>query len=209
MLAFTPDHYESDAALKQITFADVILLNKTDLVTKKKLEELEAYIQDVKAYARILHTRYGEVALPLILDVGLTPIDEYTSEMSEDTHEHDHHDHEHDRGHDHDHEHHHHGHHSNHLENDGFVSMSFQSDRPFNLHKFQAFLSEQLPQNVFRAKGLLWFTDSPLRHIFQLSGPRYELDADEWKTPPKNQLVLIGRHLDTSKIHSLLNECLV
>ena len=205
-LAFTPDHYESDAALKQITFADVILLNKTDLVTKEKLEELEAYIQDVKAYARILHTRYGEVALPLILDVGLTPIDKYTSEMSEDTHDHEHHDHGHD--HDHDHEH-HHGHHSNHLENDGFVSMSFQSDRPFNIHKFQAFLSEQLPQNVFRAKGLLWFTDSPLRHIFQLSGPRYELDADEWKTQPKNQLVLIGRHLDTSKIHSLLNECLV
>ncbi|NEU74621.1 GTP-binding protein [Hassallia byssoidea VB512170] len=197
--AFTPEHYESDAALKQITYADVILLNKTDIATPEKLEELEAYIQDVKGGTRILHTRYGEVALPLILDVELTPIDEYTSKVSEDTHEHHHH---------HDHEHHHH-HHSNHLENDGFVSVSFESDRSFDIHKFQTFLTEHLPQNVFRAKGLLWFSDSNLRHIFQLSGSRYQLDADEWKTQPKNQLVLIGKHLDNSKIHSLLNECLV
>ena len=196
---FTPEHYESDAALKQITYADVILLNKTDLTTPEKLEELEAYIHDVKAGARILHTRYGEVALPLILDVDLTPIDEYTSKVQEDTHEHHH---------DHDHEHHHH-HHSNHLENDGFVSVSFQSDRAFDIYKFQTFLTEHLPQNVFRAKGLLWFSDSNLRHIFQLSGPRYQLDADEWKTQPKNQLVLIGKHLDNSEVHSLLNECLV
>ena len=161
------------------------------------MEELEAYIQDVKGKARILHTRYGEVALPLILDVELTPIDEYTSKAEEDTHDHHHH---------HDHEHHHH--HSNHLENDGFVSVSFQSDRPFDVNKFQTFLADYLPENVFRAKGLLWFSDSKLRHIFQLSGPRYQLDADEWKTTPKNQLVLIGKHLDNSKIHSLLNECL-
>jgi len=202
---FTPEHYESDAALKQITYADVILLNKTDLATPEKLEELKAYIEDVKGGARILHTRYGEVALPLILDVDLTPIDKYTSKAQlEDTHEH-HHDHDHD----HDHDHHHHEHHSNHLENDGFVSVSFQSDRPFDIYKFQTFLTEHLPQNVFRAKGLLWFSDSKLRHVFQLSGPRYQLDADEWKTQPKNQLVVIGKHLDNSKIHSLLNGCLV
>ncbi|MBW4502668.1 MAG: GTP-binding protein [Scytonema hyalinum WJT4-NPBG1] len=213
--ALTPEHYESEAALKQITYADVILLNKTDLVTKQKLEELEAFIQDVKAGARILHTQYGEVALPLILDVSLTPINEYTSQLEEESHEYHHHDHhhkhehEHHHAHDHDHEHHHHEHHSHHLENDGFVSVSFQSDRPFDVHKFQTFLGEHLPQNVFRAKGLLWFSDSPLRHIFQLSGPRYQLDADEWKVPPKNQLVVIGRHLDTSKIRFLLNECLV
>jgi G3E family GTPase len=198
---FTPEHYESDSALKQITYADVILLNKTDLTTKEKLVELEAYIQDVKGKARILHTRYGQVALPLILDVDLTPIDKYTSEVEKDAHEHHHHDHEH--------HHHHHEHHSNHLENDGFVSVSFESDRAFDIYKFKTFLTEHLPQNVFRAKGLLWFNDSNLRHIFQLSGLRYELDADEWKTQPKNQLVLIGKHLDDSKIHSLLNECLV
>ena len=196
--AFDPNHYESDAAFKQITYADVILLNKTDLVDEQKLEELANYIEDIKVGARVIHTQYGEVALPLILDVDLTPVNEYISKQVEDTHHHEHHS-----------NHHHHEHHSNHLENDGFVSVSFQSDRPFNIHKFQTFLTDNLPQNIFRAKGLLWFNDSPLRHIFQLSGSRYQLDADEWKTEPKNQLVLIGRHLDCQKINFLLNECLV
>lgn len=66
-----------------------------------------------------------------------------------------------------------------------------------------------MPQEVFRAKGILWFSDSELRHIFQLSGPRYSLHADEWSTPPKNQLVFIGRKLNTSEISSHLNKCLV
>jgi G3E family GTPase len=161
------------------------------------------------------------VPLPLILGVGLTPQDDYTSHRQQDKHEHDHeHDHDHEEHnhddhqhhhkHDHDHEHHHHHeHHSHHLENDGFVSVSFQSERPFNIHKFEVFLTEGMPQEVFRAKGILWFSDSELRHIFQLSGPRYNLHADEWSTPPKNQLVFIGRKLNASEISSHLNKCLV
>ncbi|BAZ49339.1 cobalamin synthesis protein/P47K [Nostoc sp. NIES-4103] len=201
--AFSPNHFDSEAALKQITYGDIILLNKTDLITPEKLQEVEAYIHEVKYGARILHTQYGEVELPLILDVGLTPKDEYTTDNTEDTHAHEHHHH------DHDHEHHHHEHHSHHLENDGFVSISFQADRPFDVHKFENFLTEEMPQNVFRAKGILWFSDSELRHIFQLSGPRYNLHADEWRTQPKNQVVFIGRKLDHSQIYAQLNECLV
>jgi G3E family GTPase len=66
-----------------------------------------------------------------------------------------------------------------------------------------------MPNTVFRAKGILWFSDSPLRHIFQLSGPRYELDAYDWSSSPKTQLVFIGRHLDTDEIRKQLNNCLV
>lgn len=201
--AFSPNHFDSEAALKQITYGDIILLNKTDLITPEKLQEVEAYIHEVKYGARILHTQYGEVELPLILDVGLTPKDEYTTDNTEDTHAHEHHHH------DHDHEHHHHEHHSHHLENDGFVSISFQADRPFDVHKFENFLTEEMPQNVFRAKGILWFSDSELRHIFQLSGPRYNLHADEWRTQPKNQVVFIGKKLDYSQIYAQLNKCLV
>ncbi|BAB76421.1 CobW family GTP-binding protein [Anabaena sp. FACHB-709] len=209
--AFEPNHFESEAALKQLTYADIILLNKTDLATSEKIQALEDYIQTVKDSARILHTKYGEVALPLILGVGLTPKDDYTADDAEDAHEHnhEHHSHEHDHDHDH-HEHkHHHEHHSHHLDNDGFVSVSFQSDRPFDVHKFENFLTEEMPQNVFRAKGILWFSDSELRHIFQLSGPRYNLHADEWHTLPKNQLVFIGRKLNTNQIYTQLNNCLV
>ena len=197
--AFDETHFHSEAALKQITYGDIILLNKTDLVTPEKLEEVENFIHDVKNSAKILHTKHGEVALPLILDVGLTPTDEYTTNDTEDTHEHEHHHHDHD----------HHEHHSHHLENDGFVSFSFQTDKPFDIYKFENFLTEEMPQDVFRAKGILWFSDSDLRHIFQLSGPRYNLHADEWRTPPKNQVVFIGRKLDVSQIHSQLNKCLV
>ncbi|KYC43033.1 cobalamin biosynthesis protein CobW [Scytonema hofmannii PCC 7110] len=203
---FDSNHFDSEAALKQITYGDIILLNKTDLVTPEKLKEVENFINDVKFGAKILHTKYGEVALPLILGVGLTPTDEYTANVAEDTHEHEHH---HDHDHEHHHEHEHHEHHSHHLENDGFVSISFQADRPFDVHKFESFLTEELPQEVFRAKGILWFSDSELRHIFQMSGLRYNLHADGWLTPPKNQVVFIGRKLDISQIHLPLYKYLV
>jgi G3E family GTPase len=192
---FNAEHFNSEAALKQITYGDIILLNKTDLVTPGKISELENFIHDVKHGARILHTQYGEVALPLILNVGLTPADEYTPHE----HEHEHH-HEHEP---------HHEHHSHHLENDGFVSISFQSDRPFDVYKFENFLTEEMSEDVFRAKGILWFSDSESRHIFQLSGPRYNLYADEWRTQPKNQLVFIGRKLNHNQIYAQLHECLV
>lgn len=216
---FTTDHFESEAALKQVAFADIVLLNKTDLAPPEKIEELEAYIRTIKEGARILYSQHGEVPLPLILGVGLTQADLFDSIEAEKKHEHEHH-HEYHHEHHHEnhqehhehedhHEHHDHGHHSNHLDNDGFVSLSFQSDRPFDVHKFQEFLTEEMPFNVFRAKGILWFEDSPMRHIFQLSGPRYELDACEWLTPPKNQLVVIGRNLDTAQIREQLNSCLV
>ncbi|MUL37765.1 CobW family GTP-binding protein [Gloeocapsopsis dulcis] len=197
--AFTPEHFDSEAALKQIYYGDMILLNKTDLVSAKKLEEVEAYIRNIKVGARIIPTQYGQVSLPLILGIGMTPIDAYT----QDTHsEHHHHNHNH-------HHHHDHEHHSHHLENDGFISLSFESDRPFNVHKFEQFLTQQMPQNIFRAKGILWFSDSDLRHIFQLSGSRYDLNAEQWLSSPKNQLVFIGRDLDTTQIQQQLNECLV
>lgn len=205
--AFDEEHFQSEAALKQITYGDIILLNKTDLVTAEKLQEVENFIHDIKHGARILHTQYGEVALPLILDVGLTPKDQYIAIDDEDTYKYEHEDHHHEHEHEHHHEHHHH--HSDHLDNDGFVSISFQTDRPFDVHKFENFLTEEMPQNIFRAKGILWFSDSDLRHIFQLSGPRYNLNADEWYTPPKNQLVFIGRNLDANEIHTELNKCLL
>ncbi|PIG91731.1 GTP-binding protein [Gloeocapsopsis sp. IPPAS B-1203] len=197
--AFTPEHFNSEAALKQIYYGDMILLNKVDLVSSQKLEEVQAYIRNIKAGARIIPTQYGQVPLPLILGIGMTPVDTYTHDAHQE-----HHHHNHDHHHDHDRD-----RHSHHLENDGFVSLSFESDRPFNVHKFEQFLTQQMPQNVFRAKGILWFSDSDLRHIFQLSGARYDLNAEQWSSSPKNQLVFIGRHLDTAEVQQQLNECLV
>jgi G3E family GTPase len=189
---FTPEHFESDAALNQIAYGDIILLNKTDLVSNSKLLKLEAYLHRVKTSARIIRTEKCQVALPLILDIGLfqNPRPFHAQE---------------------DHHHHHdgdeHHHHSHHLENDGFMSVSFTSDRPFSVAKFQVFLDE-LPINVFRAKGLLWFQESELRHIFQLSGKRYDITNDRWIKNPSNQLVLIGRDLNAVALRESLASCI-
>ncbi|MCB8779493.1 GTP-binding protein [Planktothrix agardhii 1032] len=196
---FTPEHFDSEAAFKQIVFGDIILLNKTDLATPEKVKELEDYIRTVKDGARILHSQHGEVPLPLILGLGLAEIDLYINKLNEDKH-----DHEHDHEHDHKHEH----HHSKHLENDGFISVSFQSDRPFSINKFQEFLTEKLPNDVFRAKGILWFVESDLRHLFQLSGKRFSLDGDDWGKSPSNQIVFIGRNLDLAKLQQQIAECI-
>ena len=94
------------------------------------------------------------------------------------------------------------------VETDGFNFVSFKSDRPFQVKQFEHFLSQQLSNNIFRAKGILWFQESPAKHIFQLSGPRYDLQDDDWTTQPKNELVFIGRNLDESLIKQQLNDCL-
>jgi G3E family GTPase len=179
----------------------------------------------VKEGARIVRTVKSQVPLPLILSVGLFESDKYFQpEKSTDGHKHDHHDHHdhdhdhsqcehehHDHEHEHDHAHHnHHDHdhdHSHHLENDGFTSLSFQSDKPFSLRKFQYFLDHQLPANVFRAKGIMWFDESPKRHIFHLSGKRFSIDDAEWKGEPKNQIVLIGQGLEHETLRSQLENC--
>ncbi|NEN93398.1 MAG: GTP-binding protein [Okeania sp. SIO3H1] len=227
---YSLDLFNSQAAYSQIFHGDMILLNKTDLVEERDLDLLEVKIRDVKKDARIIRTSQSQVALPLILSVGLFESEKYF-EIKEEAHSHDHdhdhdhehhhhgHDHDHDHhhhNHDHDHEHHHHNHdhdhehhHSNHLENDGFTSISFQSDKPLSIKKFQYFLDNQLPANIFRAKGILWFEESPLRHIFHLSGKRFTINDDEWKGTPKNQLVLIGQNLDHDELRSQLEDCVI
>jgi G3E family GTPase len=235
---YSLDLFNSEAAHNQIAYGDIILLNKADLVDETDLDALELKVRDVKEGARILRTTNAQVPLPLILSVGLFESDRYfqteDKDKGHDHHDHKHHDHAaaHDHSacdHDHDHcEHDHdghdhgshnhdshtaHGHASDHLAIDGFTSISFQSDRPFAIKKFQNFLDHQMPASVFRAKGILWFDESrnedgvPKRHIFHLSGKRFSLDDDEWKIQPSNQLVLIGQNLDHDKLRAQLQAC--
>jgi G3E family GTPase len=218
---YSLDLFNSEAAYSQIAYGDIILLNKADLVEEGDLDSLEAKIRDIKQGARILRTVKGEVPLPMLLSVGLFESDKYfnpaESHESRHSHDHDHHsDHadcDHDHGHcvhdHHDHDHTHDHHHSKHLENDGFTSISIQSDKPLDIRKFQHFLDNQLPDSVFRAKGILWFDESPRRHIFHLSGKRFSLDDDNWKGTPKNQLVVIGQNLDHETLRSQIETCFI
>jgi G3E family GTPase len=173
-------HYESEAAYNQLMYGDVVLLNKADLVTEGQLAALETSIEQVKSGARIIRSQHGNVPLALILDVNLATIDAAATTPTE----------------------------TSHLMNDGFKVVSFKSDRPLSLKKFQAFLDHQLPENVFRAKGILWFEESPACHIFQLSGKRFNLTDRRWTDRPTNQLVLIGRNLNALSLQQMLGNCL-
>ncbi|MGK7943855.1 MAG: GTP-binding protein [Microcystaceae cyanobacterium] len=185
---FTEDHFESDIALNQIRYGDLVILNKTDQVNEVKLKQLETFIRQTKDYVRILRSTYGQVPLALLLDIGLNQVEAYKPALR--------------------------GFKRNQKQDelqlsiDGFDVVSFVSDYPFNLDEFEPFLTENMPTTVFRAKGILWFDQSPLKHIFQLSGPRYDLQAEEWDTAPKTQLVLIGRNLDQAQIIQDLRDCL-
>jgi G3E family GTPase len=221
---FSIDLFNSEAAQSQITYGDIILLNKTDLVDEADVDLLEVRLRDMKEGARIIRTTKSQVSLPMILSVGLFESDKYLAapaKHDDHRHSHDHHDHAHAAEHedhsncDHDHnkcEHDHHGHdhheHSHHLDNDGFTSMSFVSDRPFLLRKFQHFLDNQLTVNIFRAKGFLWFDESDKCHVFHLCGKRFSIDDEQWKGEPQTKFVIIGQDLDNDKIRKQLENCL-
>jgi G3E family GTPase len=225
---FSLDLFNSEAAQSQITYGDIILLNKTDLVDEADVDLLEVRLRDMKEGARIIRTTKSQVSLPMILSVGLFESDKYLAvpEKHDDHgHSHDHHDHAHAADHEdhsncdhdhnkceHDHSHDAHGHdhhdHSHHLDNDGFTSMSFVSDRPFLLRKFQHFLDNQLTVNIFRAKGFLWFDESDKCHVFHLCGKRFSIDDQQWKSEPQTKFVIIGQDLDNDKIRKQLENCL-
>ena len=90
---------------------------------------------------------------------------------------------------------------------EGFTSVSYETFEPFSLRKFQYFLDNQISQNVFRAKGILWFMESERKHIFHLSGKRFSLDDEEWTKEKSNKIVLIGKNLDHKTIKNQLSSC--
>lgn len=99
----------------------------------------------------------------------------------------------------------------NHLEQEGFTSMSFVSDFMFSLRRFKDEFMDNLPDGVFRSKGLLHFAGYDSRFVFHWSGSRYHVEEDEWPegSVRKNQLVLIGRDLDKPMLKSMLENCIV
>ena len=228
---FDFDMESSNIAYSQILYGDILLVNKSDLVNTKHLDKIEEKIHEIKTEPRILRTVNSQVNLQTIISVGLFETDKFISkkestreneqifseatinstsnshhshEHSHQSHEHSHHSHEHSH-HSHEHIHHSHEHNENNIE--GFTSVSFTCQESFSLRKFQNFLDNQLSENVFRAKGILWFEESDRKHIFHLSGKRFSLDDDQWTKERSNKIVLIGKGLDHKQIKEQLNLC--
>ncbi len=187
---------ESSIGRSQVIYGDILLLNKCDLVTNKNIEETIDKLKEIKNDVRILKSIKGNIPLNLLLSVGLFETDLITQKES--VHDHSH-GHEHKHGHAHSEE-------DNRIED--FLSVSFQTKEPFSLRKFQYFLDNQLKSDVFRAKGILWFSESERRHVFHLAGKRISIEDSEWGEERNNQLVFIGKELDKEKILSQLNSCI-
>ncbi len=80
--------FESEVGRSQIIYGDILLLNKTDLVSTERVKELEESLRSIKKDARILHSVKGDVPLPLLMSVGLFESDRVATKA-----DHDHHDH--------------------------------------------------------------------------------------------------------------------
>ena len=187
---------ESSIGRSQVIYGDILLLNKCDLVDDKNIDKTIAKLKELKNDVRILKSIKGNVPLNLLLSVGLFETDLISQKDSV-----------HDHSHEHKHEHEHiHSEEDNKIED--FLSISFKTNEPFSLRKFQYFLDNQLKSNVFRAKGILWFSESERRHVFHLAGKRISIEDSEWLEERNNQLVLIGKELDKATILSQLNECI-
>ncbi len=204
----------TSVAYSQILYGDILLLNKSDLVNEKQLKKIEEFINKIKKEPRILRSTNSEVALHTIMSVGLFETDTFEFEknkknIEQNSNDHSSHSHNH-SSHSHDHSSHSHDHssHSHDLNNiEGFTSVSYETFEPFSLRKFQYFLDNQISQNVFRAKGILWFMESDRKHIFHLSGKRFSLDDEEWTKEKSNKIVLIGKNLDHQTIKNQLSSC--
>ena len=198
----------TSVAYSQILYGDILLLNKCDLVNEEQLKKVEKFINKIKKEPRILRSTNSEVGLQTIMSVGLFETDTFKFDKDKEDIEDNSHDHS---SHSHDHSSHSHDHssHSHDLINniEGFTSVSYETFEPFSLRKFQYFLDNQISQNVFRAKGILWFMESERKHIFHLSGKRFSLDDEEWTKEKSNKIVLIGKNLDHQTIKNQLSSC--
>lgn len=202
---------DAPEAKNQIAFADVIVLNKTDLVTKPELAEVEARIRAINPYATLHRTERAQVKLSDVLERGAFDLDrilEIEPEFLDDgghDHDHDHHHHDH-HGHDH---HHDHGHSHGglkHYHDEDMQSLSLRTDKPIDPTRFMPWLQELVAKDgekILRSKGILSFKGDDDRYVFQ--GVHMMLEGDhqrKWRNDEKREsrLVFIGRELPEQAI---------
>lgn len=159
------DKYVGSLVRRQLQGADLIVLNKTDLVTAPQQASLRIWLREQVPNARIVATTYG--AVPLAVALGLH------RNAGGPTGDHDHHRHDH---------------------GDDYASWSVAFDTPMREAAFRSAISGW-PKTILRAKGIVCLAEDPLhRHVFQMVGRRWSLTADRtWGSdPPRSELVLMG-----------------
>ncbi len=184
-------HWDADEAQEQIAFADVILLNKTDLVTPEKLAELESKIKGMNGMAKIYRTQNSELSMDALLGVQAFNLDRALEIdpqfLNEDAHEHD----------------------------ESVKSFAIVESGEIDGQKLNNWLSQLLQTkgvDIFRMKGILNIAGEDERFVFQ--GVHMLLDGKPdrpWKEGEtrKNELVFIGRNLDEAQLKEDFRQCLV
>ena len=206
---------DAPEAKNQIAFADVILLNKTDLVAPDELSEVEARIRGINPYAKLHRTERCKIALPEVLGRNAFDLDRILEIEPEFLGDGAHHDHEHDDGHGHDHDdhHHHHGGGLKHYHDEEIQSVSLKTEQPLDPDKFFPWVQELVQTegpNILRCKGILSFKGDDARFVFQ--GVHMILDGDHqrpWQQGEKREsrIVFIGRNLPQDRIREGFAGC--
>ncbi|MEL7331026.1 MAG: GTP-binding protein [Cyanobacteria bacterium J06560_2] len=184
-------HWDSDEAQEQIAFADVILLNKVDLVSADELDALEAKIKDMNALVKIYRTQHSELAMESILGVKAFDLDKALAVdpdiLNEDAHEHD----------------------------ESVYSLAFVESGSLDKDKLNTWMSDLLQTkgpDIFRMKGILNIEGLAERYVFQGVHMIFDGKAERpWKAEEerKNELVFIGRNLDEAGLKAGFKACLV
>jgi len=207
---------DAPEAKNQIAFADVILINKTDLVSAEELAEVEGRIRAINPYARVHRTERAQIPLSEILDRNAFDLDRILDIEPDflgagDDHDH-HHDHDQHDDHGHDHAHNHGG--LKHYHDEEMQSVSIKTDKPLDPDKFfpwvQNLVQTEGP-NILRCKGILSFKNDDDRFVFQ--GVHMILDGDHqrpWNKDEKrdSRLVFIGRNLPEEAIRQGFETCI-
>lgn len=182
---------DSHEAAEQIAFADVVLLNKIDLVPGAEVDRVQALIGRINPTARIIPTTQCAVDIAEVLDRGAFDLDRILEIepgfLGEDDHEHD----------------------------EAVVSVSMSLDRPLDAHRARAWMStiaEELGQDILRWKGILNIAGQERRLVFQ--GVHMLLDVDlqrPWRDGETrvSRAVFIGRDLPAAALRAGFEACAV
>jgi G3E family GTPase len=198
---------------EQIGFADVILLNKTDLVAAADLEKTEARIRKMNPMAKIYRTKDSAIPLDKVLNIGgfdlkrALELEPDFLKAAEEDHDHDH-GHE---GEDHHHEHEHEEHDHHHAED--VTSVGIRAAGDLDEKKLSDWLGTLLRtkgQDIFRMKGVLAIKGRSMRFVFQ--GVHMLMDGRpdrEWGNEKReNTLIFIGRNLDRAELNEGFRSCM-
>jgi G3E family GTPase len=179
---FALDLFSADAAMAQIVHADIVVLNKTDLVDAEAVESLQRRIRLIKPRVRMILAEYGAAPTAAILSVPEEPAITDTTRKAE--------------------------HHHDHLLGDGFSAHAVSFPEAICASRFQQWLNQGFPQEVFRAKGLFRLDSSGAWYLFQLCGGRASFEPFSGD-PGEGRMVFIGQHINSAALEANLRDCLL